>query len=49
MLTDDVNTMCTQYVMGQIGEAEWKTFVDGIVNSDEYKAIQAEFKASAGR
>ena len=49
MLTDDVNTMCTQYVMGQIGEAEWKTFVDGIVNSDEYTAIQAEFKASAGR
>ncbi len=49
MLTDDVNTMCTQYVMGQIGETEWKAFVDGIVNSDEYKAIQAEFKASAGR
>ena len=48
MLTDDVNTMCTQYVMGQIGETEWKAFVDGIVNSDEYKAIQAEFKASAG-
>jgi len=48
MPTDDVNNMCTQYVMGQIGETEWKTFVDGIVNSDEYKAIQAEFKASAG-
>jgi len=49
MLTDDVNTMCTQYVMGQIDEAAWKSFVEEIVNSDTYKAIQKEFKESAGR
>lgn len=47
ILTDDVNTMCTQYVMGQITQDQWKTFVDGIVNSADYKAIQEEFKAAA--
>ena len=47
VLTDDVNTMCTQYVMGQIGETEWETFVKGIVDSADYKAIQKEFKDSA--
>ncbi|HIU74444.1 MAG TPA: hypothetical protein IAC62_01020 [Candidatus Pelethocola excrementipullorum] len=47
VLTDDVNTMCTQYVMGQIGEEEWQTFVEGIVNSADYKAIQQEFKEAA--
>ena len=47
VLTDDVNTMCTQYVMGQIDEKEWKSFVKGIVDSSDYKAIQKEFKESA--
>lgn len=47
VLTDDVNTMCTQYVMGQIDEAAWNDFVDGIVNSADYKAIQEEFKEAA--
>ena len=46
VLTDDVNTMCTQYVMGEINEQQWKDFVDGIVNSSDYKAIQKEFKAA---
>ena len=49
VLTDDVNTMCTQYVMGEINEQQWKDFVDGIVNSSDYKAIQKEFKEAAGR
>ena len=49
ILTDDVNTMCTQYVMGQITEAQWKEFVQGIVDSADYKAIQAEFKEAAGK
>lgn len=49
ILTDDVNTMCTQYVMGQISEDDWNTFVQGIVDSADYKAIQEEFKASAGK
>lgn len=49
VLTDDVNTMCTQYVMGEINEQQWKDFVDGIVNSSDYKAIQKEFKEAAGK
>lgn len=48
VLTDDVNTMATQYVMGEISADEWASFIDGIVNSADYKAIQAEFKAAAG-
>lgn len=48
-LTTDVNSMCTQYVMGQITEAQWKEFVQGIVDSADYKAIQAELKESAGK
>jgi putative aldouronate transport system substrate-binding protein len=48
ILTDDVNTMATQYVMGQIDEATWTSFVQGIVDSADYKAIQAEFKEAAG-
>ena len=47
VLTDDVNTLCAQYIMGQIGETEWKTFVQGIVDSADYKAIQQEFKDAA--
>lgn len=47
VLTDDVNTMCTQYVMGQINETQWKDFVKGIVDSADYKAIQQEFKDAA--
>lgn len=47
VLTDDVNTLCAQYIMGQIGETEWKTFVEGIVDSPDYKAIQQEFKDAA--
>lgn len=49
VLTDDVNTYCTLYVMGEISESDWTSFVDGIVNSSEYKAIQAEFKAELGK
>lgn len=48
ILTDDVNTMATQYVMGQIDEATWTSFIQGIVDSADYKAIQAEFKEAAG-
>ena len=48
VLTDDVNTMATQYVMGQIDQAQWEKFIDGIVNSSSYKAIQQEFKEAAG-
>lgn len=43
VLTSDVNTYCTLYVMGQITEADWNEFVASIVDSSEYKAIQAEF------
>jgi ABC-type glycerol-3-phosphate transport system substrate-binding protein len=46
IISDDVNAMCTQYVMGQIGEEEWTSFVQGIKDSADYKAIQEEFKAS---
>lgn len=49
VLTDDVNTYCTLYVMGEISESDWTSFVDDIVNSSEYKAIQAEFKAASGK
>lgn len=49
VLTDDVNAMCTQYVMGQVGEAEWKTYIQGIIDSADYKAIQQEFKESASK
>ena len=48
-LTTDVNSMCTQYVMGQITEDQWKQFVQGIVDSADYKAIQAELKESAAK
>ncbi len=47
VLTDDVNTMCTQYIMGQIDEKDWKSFIKEIVDSADYKAIQNEFKESA--
>lgn len=47
VLTDNVDSMCTQYVMGKIDEKAWKDFVKGLVNSDDYKAIQKEFKAAA--
>lgn len=49
VLTDDVNTMCTQYVMGQIDETVWKEFIKDLVDSPDYKAIQKEFKAAAGK
>ena len=49
VLTDDVDTMCAQYVMGQIGEEEWKSFVQGIVESSDYQAIQQEFKEAAAK
>lgn len=49
VLTDDVNTMATQYVMGQIDEATWTAFVEGIVDSPDYKAIQQEFKEAAAK
>ncbi len=47
VLTSDVNTMCTMYVMGEITEADWTDFVTDIVNSADYKAIQTEFAAAA--
>lgn len=47
VLTDDVNTYCTLYVMGEITEKDWTDFVNGIVNSADYKKIQEEFKAAA--
>lgn len=46
-LVADVNSTCVLYVMGQIDEQAWKDFVKGIVDSADYKAIQAEFKAAA--
>lgn len=49
VLTDDLNTMCTQYIMGQIGESEWKAFIQGIVDSADYKAIQTELKEAAAK
>jgi len=49
ILTDDVNTMCAQYIMGQIDEAMWKAFVDGLVEASDYKSIQKEFKESAAK
>ena len=49
VLTDDVDTMCAQYVMGQIGEEEWKSFVQGIVESSDYQTIQQEFKEAAAQ
>ena len=45
-VVDDVDSMCAQYVMGQINEQQWKDFVAERKASAEYKAIQAEFKAS---
>ncbi len=49
ILTDDVNTIATQYVMGQISEQQWIDFVDGIVQSSDYKKIQQEFKEASGK
>lgn len=49
VLTDDVNTMCTKYVMGQVDESAWKEFVKNIVDSADYKAIQQEFKEAAAK
>lgn len=49
VLTDDVDTLCVQYIMGQIGETEWKTFIQGIVDSPDYKTIQQEFKDAAAK
>jgi len=42
----DVNANCALYVQGELSEEEWKDFVAEIVESDEYKAIQAEYKAA---
>ena len=47
MITEDLNAMTTQYIMGQIDEATWNSYVESIVNSDDYKAIQQEFKDAA--
>lgn len=47
-LTADVNSNCALYVQGELSEEEWKEFVASIVESDEYKAIQAEYKAAKG-
>lgn len=49
ILTDDVDTMATQYVMGYLGKEEWKSFVQGILESPEYQAIQQEFRIAAGK
>lgn len=46
-LTSDMDDMRAKFVMGQIDEAQWNKYVDGIVNSDEYKAIQEEYKEAA--
>ena len=48
-LTSDVNSTATLFVMGEVGEKEWNELVDRIVNSAEYKAIQAEYKAAAAK
>lgn len=45
-LVADVNANCALYVQGELSEDEWKEFVAEIVESDEYKAIQAEYKAA---
>ncbi len=47
-LIADVNANCALYVQGEIDEETWKEFVAEIVESDDYKAIQAEFKAAKG-
>ena len=46
-LISDLDDMRANYVMGVIDEAAWNTYVEGIVNSAEYKAIQAEYKEAA--
>lgn len=48
-LTADVNSNCALYVMDMLTEQQWKDFVKGIVDSAEYKAIQAEYKAAAAK
>jgi len=46
-LTADLDDMRARYIMGQITLDDWNAYVDGIVNSADYKAISEEFKAAA--
>lgn len=46
VLIDDVDAYCSKYVMGLISEDEFKAYINSLVSSDIYKAIQAEFKAA---
>lgn len=46
-LIADCNDFIAQYIMGQIDEDTWKAYVDSVVNSPEYKAINEEYKAAA--
>jgi len=45
-LIDDVDANCAKYVMGLMSADEFNKFINGLVSSDTYKAIQAEFKAA---
>ena len=46
-LIADCNDMIAMYIMGEIDLDAWNSYVDGIVNSSDYQAILAEFKAAA--
>lgn len=46
-LIADCNDMIAQYVMGQIDLDTWNSYVEGIVTSSDYQAINEEFKAAA--
>jgi putative aldouronate transport system substrate-binding protein len=45
-LMADMNANRVRYVVGAMDEAEWDAYIQGIVNSDTFKQIVAEFQAS---
>ena len=46
-LIADCNDMIAMYIMGEIDLDAWNSYVDSIVNSSDYQAVIAEFKAAA--
>jgi ABC-type glycerol-3-phosphate transport system substrate-binding protein len=48
-LTADLDDMRAKYIMGEISLKDWNSYVDGIVNSSEYKAIISEYKDAAAK
>ncbi len=49
IMTADVNDMCARYVMGEITIDDWNNYVNGIVTSDTYQKIIAEYKEAANQ